>query len=153
SFVPSAFRVAPGVAPEAELYAIKIFGCGGSTQLFVSGLEWAADPDQDGDMSDRLDVVNASLGTSYGLASPVTDSAVEALTALGTLVVAAAGNEGATFFVLSSPARVPSVLSVAASVDSGLVNLDVTAPSSIAGTMAAAEAAFSPSLAGLGTVS
>ena len=57
------FLIGPGVAPEAKLYALKVFGCKGTTGLSVDAMEWAADPDADGDLSDRLDVVNLSLGT------------------------------------------------------------------------------------------
>jgi len=59
------FLIGPGVAPEAKLYALKVFGCKGTTGLSVDAMEWAADPDADGDLSDRLDVVNLSLGNSY----------------------------------------------------------------------------------------
>jgi subtilisin family serine protease len=70
SFDISQFRVAPGVAPLADLYSLKVFGCDGSTRLVAEALEWAADPNDDGDFSDRLDVVNASLGSPYGNPNP-----------------------------------------------------------------------------------
>jgi subtilisin family serine protease len=54
----SAFRVGPGVAPEAQLYALKVFGCSGSTALLTLAVERAIDPNGDGDPSDHLDVLN-----------------------------------------------------------------------------------------------
>ena len=41
------FLIGPGVAPEAKLYALKVFGCSGTTGLSVDAMEWAADPDAD----------------------------------------------------------------------------------------------------------
>jgi hypothetical protein len=35
----STLRVAPGVAPEAQLYALKVFGCHGSTALLTQAIE------------------------------------------------------------------------------------------------------------------
>src|SRR5690606_16023058 len=69
SFDPSTFRVAPGVAPEAELYALKVFGCSGGTTLLLQAFEWAVDPNGDNDLSDRLDVVNLSLGSTFALST------------------------------------------------------------------------------------
>jgi len=153
SFDPSAFRVAPGVAPKAELYALKIFGCGGSTTMLASALERAADPDMDGDMSDRLDVLNASLGSSYGLQSSLNEQLVENLAALGSLLVVAGGNEGATFFVAGGPSTFPQALAVAASVDSLWSTLTVQSPASVAGDYASAEGQFTASLGVIGDVS
>ena len=39
------FLIGPGVAPDAKLYALKVFGCKGTTGLSVEAMEWAADPD------------------------------------------------------------------------------------------------------------
>jgi subtilisin family serine protease len=44
------FRVGPGVAPQADLYAIRVFGCDGSTDVVVPALDWAVD--------NGMDVVN-----------------------------------------------------------------------------------------------
>ncbi|MEZ4306899.1 MAG: S8 family serine peptidase [Polyangiaceae bacterium] len=140
SFDPSMFRVAPGVAPHADLYMFKVFGCQGSTTLLGAALDRVADPNNDGSMDDRLDVVNASLGSSYGLGTSVVGDMVKELTDLGTLVVAAAGNEGGNFFVVSSPSVYPEVLSVAAEVDNPLIQLHVTSPP--AAEYPAAEAVF-----------
>ena len=55
-------------------------------------MEYAVDPDGDGDPSDRVDVINMSLGSPYG--QPFDDdlaAAVDAATALGVLTVASAG--------------------------------------------------------------
>jgi MYXO-CTERM domain-containing protein len=147
SLDPSLFRVAPGVAPAASLVALKIFGCSGSTAFLASALEYAADPDGDGNFSDRLDVVNASLGSSYGLQSKVNAELVRNLTAAGTLLVVAAGNEGDNFFVAGSPGNYPQTLSVAASSDNPLITLEVTAPAAAAAELPALEGSFTAPLA------
>ena len=56
-------KVGPGMAPEASLYALKVFGCDGSTDAVIPALDWALDPNGDGDFSDHLDIVNMSLGS------------------------------------------------------------------------------------------
>ncbi|NUO51279.1 MAG: S8 family serine peptidase [Polyangiaceae bacterium] len=151
SIDPSDFLVGPGVAPEASLFALKVFGCQGSTTMLTSALDRAADPNNDGSFDDRLDVVNGSLGSSFGLGSQVTGDMITELTGVGTLVVAAAGNDGQNFFATGSPASFPEVLSVAASVDNRLVNLRVTAPA--AASYPAAEGMFTASLVSTGALS
>ena len=146
----SSFEIGPGVAPEAELYALKVFGCFGSTQLLLDALEWAADPNDDGDFSDRLDVVNISLGTSFGVFHPDEPEgrAIKNLTDLGCVVVVAAGNDGNTFYSIGFPAVVPETIAVAASIDDGIATraIAIDAPESIAGTYEAAEGAFTEPL-------
>ena len=56
-----------GLAPEAELYVYSVcgaVGCSGAAQL--AALEAAMDPNGDGDISDRVDVINMSLGGDFG---------------------------------------------------------------------------------------
>ena len=72
----SSLRIGPGVAPRASLYALRVFGCSGSTGLMTQAIEWAVDPNKDGDFSDHLDVVNLSLGSDFGTA---TDSSARRL--------------------------------------------------------------------------
>jgi subtilisin family serine protease len=146
SLDPSAFEVGPGVAPKAELYALRVFGCSGSTQLLAAALERAADPNQDDDFSDRLDIVNASLGSSFGLQSETNAELVRNLTAVGTLFVASAGNEGATFYATGSPGNYPEALSVAASVDRDFLALTVDAPQGLAGQLASVQGSFTTSV-------
>ena len=153
SFDPSIFRVAPGVAPEAKLYALKIFGCQGGTTQLAAALERAVDPNQDGNLSDRLDVVNASLGTAYAVGATIGGGLVRNLTKAGSLLVVAAGNDGQTFWTAGTPSAYPDALSVAASVDADLVALQVTSPSSIAGEYAAAEGGFTTPLNDSGAIS
>jgi subtilisin family serine protease len=50
--------VGPGVAPKADIYSIRVFGCAGSTDVVVDAIEWAMDHD--------MDVINMSLGSAYG---------------------------------------------------------------------------------------
>jgi len=153
SFNPTAFKIAPGVAPKAKLYALRVFGCDGATTMLGAALERAADPNQDNKLDDRLDVVNGSLGTGYALSSPVTAQIVKNLTQAGTLVVAAAGNDGQTFFATGSPGSVPEVLSVAASADNEFFSLSVTSVSSGASKFAAAEGGFTKLLNDTGPIS
>jgi subtilisin family serine protease len=67
------FRVGPGVAPQVDLYAVRVFGCEGSTDVVVPALDWAVDH--------GMDVVNMSLGSSFGRADD--PDAVAAANAVG----------------------------------------------------------------------
>lgn len=113
--------IGPGVAPAATLYALKVFGCEGSTNYVVPALEWAADPNGDGDFSDRLDVVNMSLGSTYGSPADPDSVASNNLVDIGTAVIASAGNSGDVYEVTGSPGDGVKVLSVAASDDNAQI--------------------------------
>ena len=87
--------VGAGVAPAADLYALKVFSDGGgSTDVTSLAIEWAMDPNGDGDMSDHLDVINMSLGSPFG--EPADPSAISSnnAAAVGIIVATSAGNEG-----------------------------------------------------------
>ncbi len=136
AFDSSIFAIGPGVAPEAKLFPVRIFGCGGSTGLIVAGLEWALDPNKDGDFTDHMDVVNMSLGSSFGSKSNLNTIAADNLAKVGCVVVASAGNDGDVYYVVSQPSTGDHVISVASSVDA-LEPADamrITAPAAIATT-------------------
>jgi subtilisin family serine protease len=99
--------VGPGVAPKASLYAVRVFGCAGSTDVTIDGIEWAVDND--------MDVINMSLGSPFG--NPDDPSAVAASNAAkdGVIVVASSGNEGPSPYMTGSPASGTGTISVAAS--------------------------------------
>jgi hypothetical protein len=145
SLDPTTLRIGPGAAPKVSLYALKVFGdISGSTSLDTLALEWALDPNQDGNLSDHLDAVNLSLGSPYG-SSVATDATIftNAVQA-GMVVVAAAGNESDVYFVTGSPASTPAVISVAATSIGDYPGLKVTAPASLAGVKQAGSSVFSP---------
>jgi len=135
----SQFSIGPGVAPAAKLYAIRIFGCSGSSALVTEALEWALDPNQDGDFSDRMDVVNLSLGSPFGGRTDPDTVAANNLAKAGTVVVASAGNNGDTYFIGGSPASGDRVISVASSVDAlePADGLRLESPDSLAGVYVA----------------
>ena len=151
------FLVGPGVAPEATLYAIKIFGHNGTTGLVLDGLEWAADPNGDGTTSDHMDVVNLSLGSTYGeLDSNTSDeTAIQHLAALGCVVAVAAGNDGNTPYIASWPGVSPEVICVANIYDDGasFSTTRITAPAAIAGNYPSVEGGFTPKLSQVGPIS
>jgi subtilisin family serine protease len=103
---PANFNVGPGVAPKAELYAIRVFGCNGSTDVTVDAIEWAVEND--------MDVINMSLGSPFG--SKDDPSAVASTNAAkaGVIVVASAGNSGVNQYITGSPAVADGAISVAA---------------------------------------
>jgi subtilisin family serine protease len=148
------FRIGPGMAPKADLYALKIFGCDGPTWELASALEWAADPNGDGNFDDRLDVINMSLGDNFAMESESEVEMLDLLATVGTAVFASAGNAGDTFYIQGSPASHSAVVSVAASYDDAIFHtaLDVTSPSSIAKLYEAAEGATTKPLADTGNV-
>ena len=144
----AALQVGPGVAPDAQIYALRTFGCSGSSNLTAQAIDWAADPNGDGNFSDHLDVVNLSLGSSYGQVDAASSVAATNAVLAGVIVVAAAGNSGDSYYILGSPGAAERAISVANSVDSteltgGFV---VNTPASLAGVKPAAEASFGPDL-------
>ena len=102
----NAFRVGPGVAPRADLYAIRVFGCDGSTNLVTEALEWAVDND--------MDVVNMSLGSSFGSADDASALASDNAVKAGIVVVASAGNSGDLRYITGAPGASTRTISVGA---------------------------------------
>ncbi len=113
----STMKIGPGVAPQASLYALKIFGTSGGSDLVLPALEWALDPNADGDFSDHLDVLNMSFGEPFGAADSPDALACGNAVAAGIIIVASAGNSWDTYFSAGTPASAASVISVAASED------------------------------------
>jgi len=152
----SQFAIGPGVAPRALLYALKVFGCEGSTGLVTDALEWAADPNGDFDLNDHLEVVNLSLGGEFGTLDPdATDvAAVNRLAELGCIIVCSAGNDGNTFFAVGAPSVAERAISVANSIDQGKGQaLEVPSPAAIAGKYYFVEGAITKPLTNSGPVS
>jgi len=85
-----------GVAPHALLYSLKVFGEYGWTfsSIIVAAIEASIDPNGDGDYSDKLDVVNISLGKSQGSPSDWECIAIENATNFGVIFCISAGNNG-----------------------------------------------------------
>ena len=100
------FRVGPGVAPEADLYALKVFGCEGQSNLTADAVDWA--------VKNHMDVINLSLGSPFGKATDPDAVAVSNAVAAGIVVVSAAGNAGSQPYLTSSPGTGAGVVSVAA---------------------------------------
>ena len=105
-----------GIAPGADLYGVKVCSsvstsCSGVAIL--QGLDWALDPNNDGDISDAVDIVNMSLGASYGQVQNPSVPAVDNLVRAGVVVVASAGNSADRPFILGSPSSAAGAISVA----------------------------------------
>ncbi len=114
-----AMKIGPGVAPDAEIYAFRVFGCSGSTNVVAAALDRALDPNGDGDFSDRVNVVNMSLGGEFSPQDDPEAYAVDALTRAGVLSVISAGNandyslRGDTYSNSGQPATASSAITVA----------------------------------------
>lgn len=130
-----------GVAPNVSLYAVKVCSavstsCSGTAIL--QGLDYAIDPDGNGDTSDRVDIINMSLGAAYGhnYDHPFALS-IETATNAGTLTVASAGNSADKPYITGTPAGSRTALSVAQTeVPSARIQgLEITAPAAIVGTL------------------
>ncbi|MFL6196486.1 MAG: IPTL-CTERM sorting domain-containing protein [Thermoanaerobaculia bacterium] len=148
-----ALRVGPGTAPKALLYALRVFGCGGGTNLTVQAIDWAIDPNNDDDLSDHLDVINMSLGSQFGTVSNASAVAADNAALAGVIVVTSAGNNGDTYFISGSPGSGNRVLATAASADDGLPGpgIRINAPAGIAGFYVATTAVYGnpPPLGGI----
>jgi hypothetical protein len=100
------FIIGPGVAPEVDLYGLRVFGCAGSTDLTVDAIDWAVDND--------LDVINMSLGSSFGRNDDPSAVASTNAAAAGVIVVASAGNSGPNPYITGAPGAGDGAISVAA---------------------------------------
>lgn len=105
-----------GVAPGAQLYAVKVCSavspsCNGIALLL--GMDFALDPNGDSDLSDAVDIINMSLGSSYGQKEDDLSEASANAVRAGTVVVVSAGNSADRPYIVGSPSSTPEVLSVA----------------------------------------
>ncbi len=102
----SGFIVGPGVAPKADIYALRVFGCDGSTDVVTDAIEWAVDND--------MDVINMSLGSPFGTnEDPSAEASTNAAKA-GVIVVTSAGNSGASQYITGSPGTADGSIATAA---------------------------------------
>ena len=115
------FEIGPGVAPEADLYFVRVFGCDGSTEVTVEAIDWAVDHD--------MDVINMSLGSAFGRADDPSAVASTNAAAAGVSVVTSAGNSGPSPYITGSPGTGTGSIATAA-IDSHQtlpgVSLDLT---------------------------
>ena len=108
---------APGIAPDAGIAAIRVFGT--NTGGFFSDIDAALDWALDNRVALGIRVVNMSLGDGVQYASPSvfpcsgsnTTNAVSALVAAGVAVFVASGNEGFDAGI-AFPACIGSAISV-----------------------------------------
>ena len=100
------FKVGPGVAPKADLYAARVFGCTGYTTFIPEAIDWA--------VKNKMDVINLSIGAAFGKATDPGAIAAANAVASGVVVVAASGNSGEQPYITSEPGVGAGVISVAA---------------------------------------
>lgn len=100
------FGIGPGVAPLADLYMVRVFGCAGSTDVVSDAIEWA--------VHNNMDVISMSLGGAYGTSTSADAIASDNAAKAGIIVVAAAGNAGSAPYITGDPASATHAISVAA---------------------------------------
>lgn len=93
-----------GVAPEVDLYGVKVLDEGGSGTFddVIAGMQWAVE--------NKMEIASMSLGASRG--NPSLEAAVKAMADGGVILIAAAGNSGGS---VGFPAAYPGAIAVAAS--------------------------------------
>ena len=103
-------KIGPGMAPAAQIYAYRVFGCTGSTNVVGEAIDMAVDPNGDSNPADHVSVISMSLGASFGSPqdgdSVISNAAVD----LGVSVVASIGNSGDVYDVGGSPGNASKVV-------------------------------------------
>jgi subtilisin family serine protease len=97
-----------GVAPKVTFGAYRVFGCAGSTtsDIMLAAMERA--------QADRMQVLNMSIGSAYQWPEYPTAKAASRLVDRGMVVVASAGNDGASgLYSLGAPSVGDKVIGVA----------------------------------------
>ncbi len=108
-----------GGAPDVELVVAKVIGKNTpfNDTTIAEGIDFCMDPNEDDSTDDRADIISMSLGGELESIDQIigfkTQAAITRAVSLGTVVVAAAGNDGASEDV-SYPSRLPDVISVGA---------------------------------------
>ncbi|EGM79198.1 gammaproteobacterial enzyme C-terminal transmembrane domain protein [Rheinheimera sp. A13L] len=104
------------IAPDVDFYGYTVCTatCPGAAQ--IGALDAALDPNGDGDISDRVDVINMSLGSDVGTtnATSGTQFLIQKAATLGINMVISAGNDGPNPFIVGGPSTTPNALSVGA---------------------------------------
>lgn len=98
-----------GVAPEADIYAYRALGPGGSgsTETVIAAIEAA--------VADKMDIINLSLGNNInGPDLPIT-LALNAAVEIGVTAVVSNGNSGPKAWTVGSPGTSEKAISVGAS--------------------------------------
>ncbi|MDP4945608.1 MAG: S8 family serine peptidase [Alishewanella sp.] len=108
-----------GIAPDTSFYGYKVcapapVNCTGVAQL--RALEASMDPNSDGNLEDRVDIINMSLGGQFGSTQTTsgTQFLIQRAVNLGVNVVISAGNDGNIPFRVGGPSTTPNALSVGA---------------------------------------
>jgi serine protease len=113
-------RGVAGVAPDVRVMGVRVLGkCFGTTSDIAAAIRWSAGESVSGVPDNRTPakVINLSLG-STGPCGNAFREAIRSARSRGTVVVAAAGNEGSPISS-ASPANCPGVISVVATNPSG----------------------------------
>ncbi len=100
------WTIAPGVAPKADLYGVRVFGCAGSTDVTVDAIEWS--------VANGMDVINMSLGSPFGTNDDPSAVASTNAAKAGVIVVTSAGNSGPSQYITGSPGTGDGAISTAA---------------------------------------
>jgi subtilisin len=106
-----------GVAPEANLYSLKVLDSTGSGYIsdVIAAIEWAIETRKDTDTSNNIQIISMSFGSNSGVTAY--ETACSQAYNSGILLVAAAGNDGnirGTGDSVDYPAAYSSVIAVAA---------------------------------------
>jgi subtilisin family serine protease len=88
-------------APDAELYAVRVFDRSLSTRLatLIAAIDWSA--------QHRMHIINLSLGTARAEHEDALNAAVHRAAAQGVVIVAAAEDEGVRWLPGSLPGVIP----------------------------------------------
>lgn len=113
---PNANEWLGGTAPDAKFYSCKVMDeqGTGSISSFLQAFEYAIDPNQDGDPSDKVDIISISAGDHEGLSDDLLCQAANNAVRSGIVVVAAAGNSGPEEATITSPGIAEYVIAVGA---------------------------------------
>ncbi len=120
--MPGNPNVPAGVAPEASLIGLKVFGARGGTNHVVPALEWCADSNMDlpvPGVRARCDVINMSLGSGWAFGIQPYIGVIRRVSQAGVVILSASGNSGDVAFITGSPGAALHTLSVASTVAGG----------------------------------
>jgi minor extracellular serine protease Vpr len=104
-----------GVAPGVTFHAYRVFGCEGSTSsdIMIAAMERL--------LADGADVLNMSIGSTFGWPQTPTAAAATRLVNKGVSVVASAGNDGSLgLYATSAPAVGDKVIAAASFDNTGV---------------------------------